>query len=106
MKVKTNWLSHQYYGERENGGFEKKGADERKKLKHSDFYIIKKEKKASEEFSLLLINEFNGTKISSGRDKSGNSYLPNFDKYELNQSRKPLVDKDLAAVNFLNGYWA
>jgi hypothetical protein len=111
MKVKTNWSGHNIYVGQENGIFDRKGDDVKKEPSKADFYIIKKQKKADKNFSTLLINEFNGLRISDSRAKSLKSFLEKSEKEDL-ISRKhsamdyDLKDSDLKAVNFLNGYWA
>ncbi|MDH4261599.1 MAG: hypothetical protein OEV78_00990 [Spirochaetia bacterium] len=106
MKVKTNWLeSNNIVGDK-NGIFENKGADVKNKQLKAEFYIIKKQKKASENFSMMLINEFNGLRITDSRNKSIKSFLDKNKKEESTSNNKSVSESDLKAVNFLNGYWA
>jgi len=113
MKVKTNWLDGQNYAGLKNGSFDKSGSDVKNKPSRPDnypnFYIVKKNTNATESFSVLLLDEFNGTRIPDSRDTSKTSFAEKTEK-EAFHGRKNSVsvvsEKDLKAVNFLNGYWA
>ena len=93
MKVKLNWLDHRISVGMENGNFEKNGSNRNLLRNRTEFYIVKKDRKTIDDFSNLLMNEFNGLRIDQARQDS-------------TAGRSLAANNESKAINFLNGYWA